>query len=412
MKNSLVSLEMSLQWQGVHARHQSRQYFSKANLWRDIFPAAMIDVFSEVKEGAEAQRTIAAGGLLEPYDPKQVITIQASQFNREPRPGINITPRLGRFYPRNLVRDNRDITAEDTRPMRIIAIDDNTLSIDLNNPLSIYQVAASARIDKVQATAQEHGGRCNDFAYEMLKSGAGLQTAMPYGETDFFSGEPFTRADEENDVQFYTRSRLVQHLDSGARRHIESCYMSHLQPGMQVLDLMSSWVSHLPLQAEISVTGLGLNEQELQQNPRLDQYVVHDLNESPTLPFESNAFELVICTASVEYLVKPFEVFAEIARCLKPGGKLLVTFSDRWFPPKAIAVWSELHPFERVALVVDYFRRGGLYENIETLSILHYPRPQDDKYSDRLAYSDPVFVVLGSVCHDESVSVLNWGIWP
>ena len=140
-----------------------------------------------------------------------------------------------------------------------------------------------------------------------------------------------------------------------------------------------------------------MNEEELKRNASLNRYVVHDLNQSPSMDFEKNTFDVVICTASIEYLVKPFNVFEDVARCLKPGGKFLVTFSDRWFPPKTIKLWSELHPFERVALVVEYFRRSGMYENIETLSILHYPRPEDDKYSEQLVYSDPVFAVWASV---------------
>ena len=396
MKNSLVSLEMSLQWQDEYARHNSRQYFAKANLWRDIFPTAMMDAFTEVNEGAEVKCTIAAGELFEPYDPRQVITIQSSQFNREPKPGLIIKPCLGRFYPRNLLRDHRDITAEDRRPMRIIDIHNDTMEVDLNDPLTCYEVLSSARIDKLLSPTQEHGGRCNDFVYEMLKSGIGMQSALAHGKTDFFSEDPFSRLDEENDAQFYVKPRLVQHLDAVARRHIETCYESHIQPGMQVLDLMSSWVSHLPSRRDISVVGLGMNEEELKRNASLNQYVVHDLNQLPVLEFENNAFDLVICTASIEYLVKPFEVLEEIARCLRPGGKVMLTFTDRWFPPKAIKLWSELHPFERVALVVEYFRRSGLYDDIETLSILHYPRPQDDKYSDQLVYSDPVFAVWAS----------------
>jgi SAM-dependent methyltransferase len=224
-----------------------------------------------------------------------------------------------------------------------------------------------------------------------------MQSALAQRDTDFFSGEPFARLDDENDTQFYATPRLVQHLDAVARRHIENCYDSHLLPGMGVLDLMSSWVSHLPPRRDISVVGLGMNEEELKRNTRLNGYVVHDLNRSPALGFESNAFDLVICTTSIEYLINPFDVFKEIARCLKPGGKFVITFSDRWFPPKAIKLWMELHSFERVALVVDYFKQSRWYENIETLSMLHYPRPQDDKYSGQLAFSDPVFAVWASV---------------
>jgi SAM-dependent methyltransferase len=397
MKNGLISLEMSLQWQDTHARHTARQYFSKANLWRDIFPAAMAGAFGEANVGEEIKRSIAAGELFQPYDPRQRITIQSSQFNMASGSGLKNFPRQGRFYPRNLIRGYREITADDRRPMRIVAIHDGSMEIDLNNPLTYYDVTTSARVDKVLPPLQEHGDRCNDFVYDMLQSGVGMQTSLLQGETDFFSGDPFARLDEDNDAQFYEKPRLVQHLDAVARHHIEACYGGFLQPGMRVLDLMSSWVSHIPPRRDISIVGLGMNEEELKRNAGLNKYVVHDLNKSPVLEFDNNTLDLVTCTASVEYLVKPFEVLEEIARCLRPGGELVITFSDRWFPPKAIKIWSELHPFERVALVVDYFRQSGRFENIETLSILHYPRPEDDKYSDRLVYSDPVFAVWASV---------------
>jgi len=51
-------------------------------------------------------------------------------------------------------------------------------------------------------------------------------------------------------------------------------------------------------------------------------------------------------TVSVEYLTRPFDVFAEAARVLKPGGVCAATFSNRGFPPKVIWVWPVLHEFE------------------------------------------------------------------
>ena len=121
---------------------------------------------------------------------------------------------------------------------------------------------------------------------------------------------------------------------------------------------MSSWNSHLPESLELSqLTGLGLNREELAKNPRLTDYVVHDLNRNPVLPFGNQEFEAVICTVSVEYLTHPGEIFREVARILKPGGIFIHTFSNRWFPPKVVRIWTELLEWERPGLVLEYFLR-------------------------------------------------------
>jgi ubiquinone/menaquinone biosynthesis C-methylase UbiE len=123
--------------------------------------------------------------------------------------------------------------------------------------------------------------------------------------------------------------------------------------------------------------------------------VVHDLNRDPRLPFAADRFDAVVCTVSVEYLTRPCEVFAETARVLKPGGLLIVTFSNRWFPPKAIRLWAELHEFERVGLVLEYFLKSGKYSALETVSMRGLPRPADDTYFNQYPCSDPLYAVWG-----------------
>lgn len=80
---------------------------------------------------------------------------------------------------------------------------------------------------------------------------------------------------------------------------------------------------------------------------------------------------------------------------LRPGGAFLVTFSNRWFPGKAIQLWPQLHEFERMGLVLAYFRDAGGFEALETWSLRGLPRPAEDKYSARLGASDPLFAVWG-----------------
>jgi SAM-dependent methyltransferase len=106
-------------------------------------------------------------------------------------------------------------------------------------------------------------------------------------------------------------------------------------------------------------------------------------------------FDVAVCSVSVEYLTRPMEVFRELRRVLKPGAAFIVTFSDRWFPTKVIALWKELHAFERMGLVLDYFRRAGGYAQLATESWRGWPRPEDDQYASSLLLSDPVFAVWG-----------------
>jgi SAM-dependent methyltransferase len=191
--------------------------------------------------------------------------------------------------------------------------------------------------------------------------------------------------------------RLVSHVDRAASQQISQLYSRLLPEGGRVLDLMSSWESHLsPAHGLDEIVGLGLNAEELGANPQLAEHVVSDLNNDPRLPFDDQCFDAAICSLSVEYLTQPFEVFGEVARVLRPGGHFIATFSNRWFPPKVINAWKGMHEFERPALVLEYFLRDGHYSDLETWSIRGLPRPNDDPYAHSLPDSDPIYAVWGT----------------
>jgi SAM-dependent methyltransferase len=138
-----------------------------------------------------------------------------------------------------------------------------------------------------------------------------------------------------------------------------------------------------------------MNATELAANPRLAGWLLHDLNREPCLPFADDSFDVVICSASVEYLLQPRTIFSEAGRVLGAGGRFIVTLSDRWFPPKVTRLWTELHPFERMGLVLDYFRHSGCFGELATESWRGWPRPADDKYYPRSLLADPVYAVWG-----------------
>ena len=172
-----------------------------------------------------------------------------------------------------------------------------------------------------------------------------------------------SRVDESPDPHFYRQPRLVHHIDDATIEALTQVYRERLPAGGEILDLMSSWVSHLPDEIAYSrVAGLGMNAEELGANPRLNDRVVHDLNANPTLPYPDTAFDAVTIAVSVQYLVRPVEVFAEIHRVLRPGGEALVAVSHRTFPTKAVALFRTLPPAERPRVVESYFARAGGFE--------------------------------------------------
>jgi SAM-dependent methyltransferase len=167
----------------------------------------------------------------------------------------------------------------------------------------------------------------------------------------------FDRADDTSDADFYRPTRLVTHIDDGATAAVGDLY-EELGVGGAVLDLMSSWVSHLRRPPERLVV-LGMNEVELRSNPMATEAVVHDLNVEPTLPFADATFDFVLCCVSVDYLVEPVRVFTEVRRVLRPGGAFVCTFSNRLFATKAVRGWLYADDDTRMEIVARYFRASG-----------------------------------------------------
>lgn len=178
-----------------------------------------------------------------------------------------------------------------------------------------------------------------------------------------------TKLDESDDTLFYSFPRFVTHVDEAFIQQLTDLYRERLQPNSRILDLMSSWVSHLPDEMTFAhVEGHGLNEEELARNPRLDHYFVQNLNEKQLLPLDDRTFDAVLITVSVQYLQRPEAVFAEIYRVLKPGGIAIISFSNRMFYEKAITAWREASEDDRVKLVEGYFRAVPGFSSPEVIA--------------------------------------------
>ncbi len=192
----------------------------------------------------------------------------------------------------------------------------------------------------------------------------------------------FRRQDNSDDRLFYQQPRLVTHIDDATIEALTDFYREFLPTNCDLLDLMSSWISHLPRELRLaSVTGLGMNAQELAANDQLTSYVVHDLNADPRLPFGSASFDRASIVVSIQYLIKPVAVMRELHRSLRPGGAVCIAMSHRCFPTKAIVAFQQLSAEDRVNLVCEYLRRGGF---------------NDIEFVDRSpANADPLWLVVG-----------------
>jgi SAM-dependent methyltransferase len=164
------------------------------------------------------------------------------------------------------------------------------------------------------------------------------------------------KLDDTNDKLFYAYPRFVTHVDEGFIQQLTDLYRERLKPNTRILDMMSSWVSHLPDEMQFThVEGHGLNAEELGRNPRLNHYFVQNLNDNPALPLPDQDFDAVINCVSVQYLQYPEAIFTEIYRILKPGGVAIFSFSNRMFFQKAIQAWRDASEGGRVELVKGYF---------------------------------------------------------
>ena len=183
------------------------------------------------------------------------------------------------------------------------------------------------------------------------------------GDLPELPAEAFLKEDASDDAKFYEPARLVTHIDETATQALTAYYRATLPAGGTLLDLMSSWVSHLPAEMTFSeVIGQGMNAAELRTNPRLSRSFVQDLNRTPVLPLENDTCNAAVCCVGVQYLQRPVEVFREVRRVLRPNGYFIVSFSNRCFPTKAVSIWRSLDAGGHAALVRLYLERAGFRE--------------------------------------------------
>jgi SAM-dependent methyltransferase len=208
-----------------------------------------------------------------------------------------------------------------------------------------------------------------------------LSAESPRGDGLFPPGA-YERDDEGPDDRFYTTPRKVVHIDDGAIAALGRLYAEVLPAGGRLLDLMSSWRSHLP-PGDREAVGLGLNAEEMADNPQLTKSIVHDVNRDPRLPFGDAEFDGATCAVSIQYVTHPLLLFREVHRVLRRGAAFVISFSNRCFPTKAVAVWLGSTDPQHRMLVRSYFEGAGGWIDVK------------DEDRSPFGNGDPLYAVWG-----------------
>ena len=199
------------------------------------------------------------------------------------------------------------------------------------------------------------------------------------------------KSDISDDGIFYQQPRFVHHLSDSFRNRLTSLYSEYLLNHYIILDLMSSWVSHLPSNISYKkVIGHGMNEAELSSNERLDRFFVQNLNKKQNMPIEDSSVDVGLIVAGWQYLQYPEKVSLELSRVIKSDSLLIISFTNRAFWTKAPNIWTYSSEEKRIEYVTSVLTSNGwriekiLNENTQDKKLFGF-------YSSE---SDPFFSVI------------------
>lgn len=395
--NNFIDITISITWNSPLASHKDVNYLQYLNASRDFLYEFEPQILTGLKIGHKVK---ADKKLLEKYfcyEKSKKIIVKKNEIKSLAN-GLNISPKIGRFYPKGILKGVSNIFEVNVNPFRCLEIDEekNQILCDLNHPLAGKNPEIEIEIIEISEKKRDTGAGCKHLLEE-IGAGPGMQARFEDMPTDFFSGDPFEKTESVSDEEFYEKPRITAHIDSLCRENLKNLNKDLIKKGDKILDLMTSVHSHLPEETDLNVTGIGMNMEEMDQNKRLDKKIILDLNKTSNLPFDDDEFNFVQCAMSIEYLKNPKDIFKEVKRVLKKDGIFCISFSNRWFPGKEIKIWNQLHDFEKPGFILELFHLTQGFGNLNTISMKGFPRPyeDEDRYKDTLWYSDPLFAVYG-----------------
>ena len=257
---AITRMRFELQWFSSAGRHTDCFVASSIDLRRDILPPEIEPQILGQPLGHTFRHDFAPGELLSPWEANKLFRVRDHRFNRRyMRYGL-VQPRSGRFYPKGILEGVDGVSRGDRHPFRVPLAGERDLLVDFNHPLAEKPLRLEVSIEDIWAWGEQTGGRCNQIGDIVCGGGPGMQARWRDQPTDFLAEEPFLRSDPRPDAEFYSSPRFVDHVDTTAIGQITGLYGKLVPRGARVLDLMSSWHSHLPAVVEPErAVGLGMN---------------------------------------------------------------------------------------------------------------------------------------------------------
>ena len=199
------------------------------------------------------------------------------------------------------------------------------------------------------------------------------------------------KIDDSDDQIFYQNPRYVNHLSFSFRNRLTNLYSKYLYSNNVILDLMSSWVSHLPTNTKYKkIIGHGMNESELRANKRLDSFWVQNLNKIQILPIEDSSVDTGLIVAGWQYLQYPEKISLELSRIIKKDSLLIISFSNRAFWTKSPNIWTNSSEEGRIEYVKKVISSNGW--SVE--KILNEKTYDNKLFGLNFLESDPFFSVI------------------
>lgn len=388
--HKLADIAFTLKWKSTAATHTDTYFVAKVNLSQDQLPVDLANTLIDLKVGENYSQTYPAKEVLgSDYSSDKVIHFKPDLFDQNFK-GQYSPPILYRFYPSAIASEGLKTEVNDYTPFRIISKNEDNIVADKNHPLAKYYLTLTAVKIKEHDYPADADKRVKNIGKLISSRGPGMQAPFEYGDSVFFYNYPF----ENSNNQAPSKAQV----DTNAAKQIVDLYSEQLPKFSKVLDLISDDQSFLDQTYKTGLlAGIGANETALTANNRLDTFQVQNLNKNTVLPFEDNNFDDAICTLAIETLIDPKAIMIEIARVVNSGGQFIVTFTDNGSSTDPISLWGQLHPFEKIQLVLEYFRQSGLFTELNTYSSKGALRSAEDKEISGKSLSDPIFAVWGKV---------------
>jgi SAM-dependent methyltransferase len=391
--DSLLAANIGITWQAQDCHFNDWCFVPSVQLGRDYMPMEIERVLPGSPRGHCLSRRYGPGELLGGRSSRAMHTIALDRIQADSRFGAE-PPRIGRFYPCSQFGGLAQGCRGRKSPCRVSALHDGQLHVDCNHPLAGLTLTFHLCIESINPARSGENTRGNDLIAISTDLGPGMQQSLNDTATDFWSDTPFSRQDEGDDDAAFA-PRMTPFWDSLALQQVSRFYRAQLTDGLDILDLMAG--VHSPLQESgveaRSVTGAGLNQVELDANPVLDKRLVLNVNRSAPLPFVDASFDCVLIHAAFEYVIDPLRVLNEVQRILRPGGSLMISFSNRYVASKAVRIWTRLYEFERIGLLLALLRQSAAFDNFTAHSQRGLPRPPHDELAHKLRHSDPVYLL-------------------